>query len=129
MKARKINLTITGCLGRMGQQLIKSANKDKKFKIISLTENKAQRKKILGILPRMNNPEAFEKADIIIDFTVPKCTLEVLKIALKQKKKSGDRNYRLHPKRGRRDQKNLKKDSNSQGRKYEPWNKCVDVFN
>ena len=87
MKARKINLTITGCLGRMGQQLIKSANKDKKFKIISLTENKAQRKKILGILPRMNNPEAFEKADIIIDFTVPKCTLEVLKIAVKQKKR------------------------------------------
>ena len=87
MKARKINLTITGCLGRMGQQLIKSASKDKKFKIISLTENKAQRKKILGILPRMNNPEAFEKADIIIDFTVPKCTLEVLKIAVKQKKR------------------------------------------
>ena len=71
----------------MGQQLIKSASKDKKFKIISLTENKAQRKKILGILPRMNNPEAFEEADIIIDFTVPKCTLEVLKIAVKQKKR------------------------------------------
>ena len=31
MKARKINLTITGCLGRMGQQLIKSANRDKRF--------------------------------------------------------------------------------------------------
>ena len=46
MKTKKINLTITGCLGRMGQQLIKSANKDKRFKIISLTENKIQRKKI-----------------------------------------------------------------------------------
>ena len=32
MKIRKINLTITGCLGRMGQQLIESARKDKKFK-------------------------------------------------------------------------------------------------
>ena len=40
MQTKKINLTITGCLGRMGQQLIKSANKDKRFKIISLTENK-----------------------------------------------------------------------------------------
>ena len=40
MKSRKINLTITGCVGRMGQQLIKSANKDNRFKIISLTENK-----------------------------------------------------------------------------------------
>ena len=44
MKNKKINLTITGCLGRMGQQLIKSASKDKRFKINSLTENKLQRK-------------------------------------------------------------------------------------
>ena len=31
--------------------------------------------------------EAFKKTDIIIDFTIPKCTLEVLKIASKLKKK------------------------------------------
>ena len=87
MKARKINLTITGCLGRMGQQLIESARKDKRFKISSLTENETQRKKILGILPEVNSPEAFKNSDIIIDFTVPKCTFEVLKIAVKQKKR------------------------------------------
>ena len=87
MKTRRINLTITGCLGRMGQQLIKSAIKDNRFKINSLTENKLQKKKILGILPKTNNSEAFRKSDVIIDFTVPKCTLEVLKIALKQKKR------------------------------------------
>ena len=58
MKTKKINLTITGCLGRMGQQLIKSASKDKRFKINSLTENKSQRKKILGILPKLNSSEA-----------------------------------------------------------------------
>ena len=55
MKAKKINLTITGCFGRMGKQLIKSANKDKRFKISSLTENKIQRKKIIGILPKLNS--------------------------------------------------------------------------
>jgi len=87
MKAKKINLTITGCLGRMGQQLIESARKDKRFKISSLTENEAQKKKILGVLPQVNSPEAFKNSDIIIDFTVPKCTLEVLKIAVKQKKR------------------------------------------
>ena len=87
MKTRKINLAITGCLGRMGQQLIKSANKDKRFKINSLTENKLQRKKILGILPKLNSSEAFKKSDVIIDFTIPKCTLEVLDIAAKQKKR------------------------------------------
>ena len=87
MKNKKINLTITGCLGRMGQQLIKSASKDKRFKINSLTENKSQRKKILGILPKLNSSEAFKKSDVIIDFTIPKCTIEVLNIAAKQKKR------------------------------------------
>ena len=87
MKTKKINLTITGCLGKMGQQLIESARKDKRFKISSLTENEIQRKKILGILPEENSPEAFKNSDVIIDFTVPKCTLEVLKIAVKQKKR------------------------------------------
>ena len=87
MKTKKINLTITGCLGRMGQQLIESARKDKRFKISSLTENKAQKEKILGVLPEVNSPEAFKNSDIIIDFTVPKCTLEILKIAVKQKKR------------------------------------------
>ena len=87
MKNKKINLTITGCLGRMGQQLIKSASKDKRFKINSLTENKLRRKKILGILPKLNSSEAIKKSDVIIDFTIPKCTLEVLNIAAKQKKR------------------------------------------
>ena len=84
---KKINLAITGCMGRMGQQLIKSANKNKSFKIVSLTENKIVNKRISGINPELNTIRAFKKAKIIIDFTVPKCTLEVLKIAVKQKKK------------------------------------------
>ena len=87
MKSRIINLTITGCLGRMGQQLIKSANKDNRFKIISLTENKILKKKISGLLPNLNSEEAFKKTDVIIDFTIPKCTLEVLRFAVKQKKR------------------------------------------
>ena len=58
-----------------------------------------------------------------------KLNIEIEILTSKTKKKSGNRNYRLHPKRGRRDQKNLKKNSNSQGRKYESWNKSFDVFN
>ena len=87
MKSRKIKLTITGCLGRMGQQLIRSAKKDERFKINSITENKIQKKKFLGILPKLNNVETFKNSDVIIDFTIPKCTLEVLKIAVKEKKR------------------------------------------
>tara|TARA_Y100001958_G_C21162697_1_gene496203 strand:+ start:60 stop:836 length:777 start_codon:yes stop_codon:yes gene_type:complete len=84
---KKINIAITGCMGRMGQQLIKSANLNKKFKIVSVTENRKINKKILGIKPVFNSIKAFNKANIIIDFTVPKCTLEILKIAIKQKKR------------------------------------------
>tara|TARA_B100000941_G_C28404568_1_gene499993 strand:- start:113 stop:889 length:777 start_codon:yes stop_codon:yes gene_type:complete len=84
---RKIRLSISGCMGRMGQQLIKSANKNKSFKIVSLTENRYINKKILGLKPVTNSLKAFEKTDVIIDFTVPECTLEILKIAAKQKKK------------------------------------------
>tara|TARA_Y100000768_G_C23948171_1_gene668707 strand:- start:500 stop:1282 length:783 start_codon:yes stop_codon:yes gene_type:complete len=87
MKSRLIQLTITGCLGRMGQQLIKASKKNKKFSINSLTEYKKINKKISGIIPQQNTEDAFKKTDVIIDFTVPKCTLEVLKIAVKLKKK------------------------------------------
>ncbi len=84
---RKINLAITGCMGRMGQQLIKSINKNKNFKLVALTENRKINKKISGIRPELNSLNAFQRANIIVDFTVPKCTLEILKIAAKGKKK------------------------------------------
>ena len=84
---KKINLAITGCLGRMGQQIIKSVKSDRKFKIVSITENKQINKKISGIKPELNDENAFRKANVIIDFTVPKCTFQVLRIASKLGKK------------------------------------------
>jgi len=83
----KINLAITGCLGRMGQQLIKSSKSNKNFKLVTLTENKPINKKISGIKPSLNTEHSFKKSDIIIDFTIPRCTLEILKIASKLKKR------------------------------------------
>ena len=83
----KINLAITGCMGRMGKQLIKSAIKDKSVNLVTLTENKTINKKISGIKPELNTEKALNKANVIIDFTIPECTFEVLKIASKLKKK------------------------------------------
>jgi 4-hydroxy-tetrahydrodipicolinate reductase len=83
---KKINLAISGCMGRMGQQLIKSSKKNKKFKLVTLTENRSINKKFVGIKPELNSENAFKKIDVIIDFTVPDCTLEILKIASKLKK-------------------------------------------
>ena len=84
---KKINLAISGCLGRMGQQLIKSSKSNKNFKLVTLTENIPINKKIAGIYLNLNTELAFKKSDMIVDFTVPKCTLDILKIAAKLKKR------------------------------------------
>ena len=84
---KKINLAISGCMGKMGQQLIRSAKSSKNFKIVSLTENRKINKKIFGILPVLNSLNAFKKSNVIIDFTIPECTIEILKIAVKLKKR------------------------------------------
>ncbi len=84
---KKINLAISGCMGRMGQQLIKSSKKNKNFRLVTLTENRLINKKISGIKPELNSNKAFKKTDVIIDFTIPQCTIEILKIASKLKKK------------------------------------------
>jgi 4-hydroxy-tetrahydrodipicolinate reductase len=46
---KKINLAITGCLGRMGQQIIKSVKKDKNFKLVAITESKKKIKKLMEL--------------------------------------------------------------------------------
>ncbi|WP_440918145.1 4-hydroxy-tetrahydrodipicolinate reductase [Candidatus Pelagibacter sp.] len=84
---KKINLAITGCMGRMGQQIIRSVKSNSSFKIVSLTENKHVNKKINGIKLSVNNEDSFKKANLIIDFTIPKCTFEVLELAVKLKKR------------------------------------------
>ncbi len=84
---KKINLAITGCLGKMGQQLVRSSKNNKDFKLVSLTENRRVSKKIYGISIELNTANAFKNANVIIDFTVPKCTFQVLKIASKLKKR------------------------------------------
>ena len=84
---KKINIAITGCLGRMGQQLIKSVKKNNDFKLVALTENKKMDKKIYGLKINRNEEQIFKNAQLIIDFTIPKCTFQILKIATKLKKK------------------------------------------
>ena len=84
---KKINLGITGCMGRMGQQIIKSVKSDKNFRLVALTEGKKINNKINGIKISQNTIDVFKKTNLIIDFTIPKCTFEILKIASKLKKK------------------------------------------
>ena len=77
---KKINLAITGCLGRMGQQLIKSSKTEKNFKLVSITESRIINKKVSGLKTQLNSQNAFKNTKVIIDFTVPKCTLKYSKL-------------------------------------------------
>jgi 4-hydroxy-tetrahydrodipicolinate reductase len=83
---KKINITITGALGRMGQILINQISKNKNLKLYSLTDLKVG-KKIKGIKIQSNSLEAFKKTDVIIDFSRPKSSIEILNFARKLKKK------------------------------------------
>ena len=84
---KKINIAITGYLGRMGQQLIKSSKSVKNFKLVAVTENRTINRRVFGLKPQLNSESAFKNTNIIIDFTVPQCTLEILKIASKLRKR------------------------------------------
>jgi len=83
---KKINITITGALGKMGRILIKRISKNKNLKLFSLTDLKSG-KTINRIKTQKNNLEAFKKTDVIIDFSRPKASLEILNYAKKLKKK------------------------------------------
>jgi 4-hydroxy-tetrahydrodipicolinate reductase len=83
---KKINITITGALGRMGKILIKRISIKKNLKLFSLTDLKSG-KTVNGIKTQKNNIEAFKKTDVIIDFSRPKSSLEILNYAKKLKKK------------------------------------------
>ena len=83
---KKINITITGALGRMGKILTKRISKNKSLKLFSLTDLKSG-KTVNGIKIQKNNLEAFKKTDVIIDFSRPKASLEILNYAKKLKKK------------------------------------------
>jgi 4-hydroxy-tetrahydrodipicolinate reductase len=83
---KKVNITISGALGRMGKILIKRISKNKKLRLFSLTDLKSG-KNINGIKTQKNNLEAFKKTDVIIDFSRPKASLEILNYAKKLKKK------------------------------------------
>jgi len=83
---KKINITIVGALGRMGKMLINEVLKNKSLRLHSLTDLNFG-KKIKGLQIQNNNLEAFKKTDVIIDFSRPKSSIEILNFAKKLNKK------------------------------------------
>ena len=67
---KKINIAVTGCLGRMGQQIIKSIKLDNNFKLVALTENRKINKKINGIKIDANTDLAFKMGIFFENFLI-----------------------------------------------------------
>jgi 4-hydroxy-tetrahydrodipicolinate reductase len=83
---KKTNITVVGALGRMGKILINKISKNNNLKLLSLTDLKSN-KTLNGIKIQKNSLEAFKKTDVIIDFSRPKVSIEILNYARKLKKK------------------------------------------
>ena len=69
----------------MGSLLIKKIKKNKSLHLISVTEQKSFKKN--GIYFQKHSVEALKGTNVIIDFTRPNSTFDLLKIAIKLKKK------------------------------------------
>lgn len=83
---KKVNVAVAGALGRMGQILINQIIKNKNLKLISLTDLRVG-KKIKGVKIQKNNVEAFKETEVIIDFSKPKSSIQILRLAKKLNKK------------------------------------------
>ena len=87
---KKIKLAIVGCAGRMGNELIKQIKNFPKCELVSVIEEKKSKhinKKIKKIIISDNKKIAFVQADIIIDFSSPKSSVESANLAAKLKKR------------------------------------------
>ena len=87
----KIKVVVAGCLGRMGQEIIKQILTDKRFVFLGGFENKNHKdinKKFSDITKikssleiSFNSDKLIKEADIVIDFTTPTSTLQNIKKA------------------------------------------------
>ena len=83
---KKIKVSICGALGKMGKIITLRTIQKKKFILSSLIDIHSK-KKIKGLKVQKISQFAFRNTEVIIDFTKPKTTIEILSLAKKLKKK------------------------------------------
>jgi len=74
-----IKVTIVGGLGKMGRIIAKKIRNNKKFKLNNIIDEKDK--------PSAENIKIIKKTDVIIDFSRPNGTMQIIKIANRLKKK------------------------------------------
>jgi 4-hydroxy-tetrahydrodipicolinate reductase len=74
-----IKVTIVGGLGRMGRIIAKKIRNNKKFRLNNIIDEKDK--------PSAENIKIIKKTDVIIDFSRPNGTMQIIKIVNRLKKK------------------------------------------
>jgi len=82
---KKLRITVVGALGRMGQILCKKIISNPQLKLQSITDKTMSR--IYNLQTQKNSIKAITDTDVIIDFSKPKSSIEMLNFAKKMKKK------------------------------------------
>lgn len=77
-----IKILVNGCNGKMGQEVIKSINLDEDLVLLSGFDRQNTGEYTFPVYTDINNIE--EKPDVIIDFSVPVATLNILDYAKKE---------------------------------------------
>ena len=88
---KKIKIGIFGPKGRMGESILEQIKNFSELKLSSLCENKKHSivgKEIAGILVHSNLKKLVNESDVIIDFTIPEATINLLEELRKSKKKT-----------------------------------------
>jgi len=81
---KKIKITVVGALGRMGRILCKKVKDNPKLKLQSITDKTISN--VEGLQTQKNSIKAFKNSNIIIDFSNPESTMQMLKNLDKNKK-------------------------------------------
>jgi len=81
---KKIKITVVGALGRMGKILCKRIKNNPKLKLESITDKKISR--FEGLQVQKNSIKAFKSSNVIIDFSNPESTMQVLQNLRKNNK-------------------------------------------
>ena len=78
-----VKILLSGASGRMGNEIISQVEQEENFEITCGCGSKVDESKNFKIYDKVEDIK--EKVDVIIDFSVPKATFEILKYAKKNK--------------------------------------------
>ena len=88
---KKIKIGIFGTKGKMGESIIEQIDNYRELQLSSLCENKKHSivgKEFAGILVHSNLKKLVDESDVIIDFTIPEATINLLEELRKSNKKT-----------------------------------------